>query len=78
MDSDLDVHIADLCRGQHGAVSRAQLLLAGIGRNAIRRRITAGTLADIVGVAGDPLTDISAFRSVAFVMKDGAVVREPA
>jgi imidazolonepropionase-like amidohydrolase len=38
-------------------------------------RIAPGMLADIIGVAGDPLTDIAAFRHVAFVMKDGAVYK---
>jgi len=36
-------------------------------------RIAAGMLADIVGVAGDPLTDITATQRVRFVMKDGTV-----
>jgi hypothetical protein len=29
-------------------------------------------------VAGDPLADIATFRSVPFVMKDGAVIKQPA
>jgi imidazolonepropionase-like amidohydrolase len=41
-------------------------------------RIADGKLADIIGVAGDPLTDIATFRSVPFVMKDGAVIKQPA
>lgn len=36
-------------------------------------RLAPGMLADVIGVAGDPLTDISTFRRVPFVMKDGAV-----
>ncbi len=36
-------------------------------------RIAPDKLADIVGVAGDPLSDISTFRKVPFVMKDGNV-----
>ena len=34
-----------------------------------------GMLADIVAVAGNPLTDINATSDVVFVMKDGAVFR---
>lgn len=41
-------------------------------------RIAPGMLADVIGVAGDPLTDISTFRQVPFVMKDGAVVKHRA
>jgi imidazolonepropionase-like amidohydrolase len=36
-------------------------------------RIAPGMLADIVGVAGDPLTDITSTQRVRFVMKDGTV-----
>jgi imidazolonepropionase-like amidohydrolase len=41
-------------------------------------RIAPEMLADIIGVTGDPLTDIEAFRRVPFVMKDGRVVKRPA
>jgi imidazolonepropionase-like amidohydrolase len=41
-------------------------------------RIAPDMLADIIGVAGDPLTDIATFQRVPFVMKDGAVVKGPA
>jgi imidazolonepropionase-like amidohydrolase len=33
--------------------------------------------ADIIALAGDPLTDITAVRRVAFVMRAGRVVRGP-
>jgi imidazolonepropionase-like amidohydrolase len=36
-------------------------------------RIAPGKLADIIGVAGDPLDDITTFQRVPFVMKDGTV-----
>jgi imidazolonepropionase-like amidohydrolase len=38
-------------------------------------RIAPGMLADIVGLPGDPLTDITAAQRVSFVMKDGKVYR---
>lgn len=41
-------------------------------------RIAPTMLADIIGVSGDPVTDISTFRRVPFVMKDGKVFHQPA
>ena len=41
-------------------------------------RIEAGRIADIVAVAGDPLKDVTALESVAFVMKSGKVVKAAA
>ena len=38
-------------------------------------RIAPDMLADIIGVVGDPLTDITTFHRVPFVMKEGTVVR---
>jgi imidazolonepropionase-like amidohydrolase len=41
-------------------------------------RIAAGKYADIVAVSADPLRDISALRTLNFVMKGGQVVRDAA
>ena len=37
--------------------------------------IAEGKIADIIAVAGDPVDDVSALQNVAFVMKDGRVVK---
>lgn len=62
----------------------AQVLLAATSGNARWMRmgdrigaIRAGMLADLVAVAGDPLRDMAATRSVRWVMKNGAVVTRP-
>ena len=39
--------------------------------------LEAGKLADIVAVSGDPLKDIKKMESTVFVMKNGAVYKEP-
>ncbi len=39
--------------------------------------LEAGKLADIVAVSGDPLKDIKKMESAVFVMKNGAVYKEP-
>jgi imidazolonepropionase-like amidohydrolase len=37
--------------------------------------LTAGKIADVIAVPGDPVADVSAMRHVAFVMKDGVVYK---
>jgi imidazolonepropionase-like amidohydrolase len=39
--------------------------------------VEAGKFADIIAVSGDPLADISLLERVDFVMKDGAVYKQP-
>jgi imidazolonepropionase-like amidohydrolase len=39
--------------------------------------IEAGKLADVVGVAGDPLGDVTVLEKVDFVMKNGVVYKRP-
>jgi len=40
-------------------------------------RVAPGMLADVIGVAGDPLSDITATQRVGFVMKDGTIYKQP-
>jgi len=40
--------------------------------------VAVGRYGDLVGVAGDPLADVTRLQSVAFVMKGGVVVKGPA
>lgn len=46
-----------------------------LGRESDLGSIEQGKLADIIGVPANPLQDITALTDVAFVMKDGVVVR---
>jgi imidazolonepropionase-like amidohydrolase len=38
--------------------------------------VEAGKFADLVATSGDPTSDVSAYRSLSWVMKGGAVVRD--
>jgi imidazolonepropionase-like amidohydrolase len=50
---------------------------AMLGQEGVIGTIAPGARADIVALAEDPLRDITATERVAFVMKDGIVVRQP-
>lgn len=56
-----------------GTLNAAKLL----GLDATLGSLEAGKSADIVAVAGDSLKDIKRMESVVFVMKNGAVYRQP-
>ena len=40
-------------------------------------RVEPGYSADLVAVAGNPLTDIATLQKMAFVMKDGVIHKQP-
>jgi imidazolonepropionase-like amidohydrolase len=48
-----------------------------LGRTGDVGAIAVGRYGDLIGVVGDPLTDITRLQSVAFVMKGGEVVKSP-
>jgi len=54
------------------ATSSAAEMLGMAGQIGV---VAPGAYADVIAVAGDPLRDVAALRTVGFVMKDGEVVR---
>ncbi len=60
------------------AIRSATTVAADLIDHAELGRIAPEMLADIIGVTGDPLADITTFQRVPFVMKDGAVVKHRA
>jgi imidazolonepropionase-like amidohydrolase len=58
---------------QAGTLEGARLL----GASDYLGQITPGYSADVIGVAGDPLRDISVLQHVRFVMKSGKIYRMP-
>jgi imidazolonepropionase-like amidohydrolase len=57
---------------QSATVNAADL----IGHSELFGSIKAGKSADIIAVAGDPLTDIRVLENVGFVMKEGTVYKQ--
>ena len=56
------------------ATSRAAELLGKRGELGV---VAPGAYADLIAVAGDPLADVNALKTVQFVMKDGVVFKQP-
>jgi len=65
--------LSPLLTVQAGTLRAAQLL----GQGDRLGSLEVGKLADIVAVAGNPLTDISALTRVRFVMKSGVIYLQP-
>ena len=60
------------------AVQAATVTAAdALGRSGDVGVIAVGRFGDLVGVAGDPLSDANTLQSVTFVMKGGEVVKQP-
>lgn len=58
------------------AIQAATLVSADLIDVDDRARIQPGLLADIIGVPGDPLTDITVTQHVGFVMKNGTIYKQ--
>ena len=65
------LHLTPLQAIRMATVNAAELL-GQAGRVGV---VAPGSHADLIAVAGDPLTDVSELQRVTFVMKGGAVVR---
>jgi imidazolonepropionase-like amidohydrolase len=61
-----------------GAIRSATTVAADLIDRPDLGQIAPEMLADIIGVTGDPLADITTFQRVPFVMKDGAVMKHRA
>jgi imidazolonepropionase-like amidohydrolase len=62
-----------------GALQAATINAATmLGKDKQFGSIEPGHYADIIAVSGDPLADITVMYHVAFVMKGGAIIKDPA
>jgi len=73
---ELAVHV-ELGQSPIDAIRSATVNNAELFGKTDRGRIAAGLLADLIAVDGDPLKDITTLQTVAFVMKDGQVYKQP-
>jgi imidazolonepropionase-like amidohydrolase len=60
----------------HTMVSATRINAQILGWSERVGTVEAGKLADLVGVPGDPLSDITTMERVGFVMKGGVIYRE--
>jgi imidazolonepropionase-like amidohydrolase len=62
-----------------GAIQAATINAATLlGKDKQLGSIEPGHYADIIAVAGDPLSDIKVMYDVKFVMKGGQIIKDPA
>lgn len=73
---ELAVHV-QLGQSTIDAIRSATINTAELFGKKDRGRIADGLLADLIAVSGDPLEDINTLQTVAFVMKDGTVYKQP-
>jgi imidazolonepropionase-like amidohydrolase len=55
-------------------ISATSLAAESLGMGATLGRLAPGYIADIIAVAGDPTTDVTALRSIRFVMAQGRII----
>jgi imidazolonepropionase-like amidohydrolase len=71
--------VARVAAGQRpidAMISATSLAAESLGMGSTLGRLAPGYVADIIAVAGDPTADISALRSVRFVMAQGRVIQK--
>ena len=70
-------HLASIGLDPRSALRAATLsAAASVGLTGEIGLLARGRLADVIGVTGNPLQDVSALQHVSFVMKDGKVFRQ--
>jgi imidazolonepropionase-like amidohydrolase len=71
--------VARVAAGQRpidALISATSLAAESLGMSSTIGRLAPGYVADIIAVAGDPTSDITALRSVTFVMAQGRVIQK--